>query len=68
MKFHNREDELQELHLLRNTPPSMVVLTGRRRVGKTELIKKFLEDVTGVYFFVDSEKSEKMLIAEFPPS
>jgi len=65
MKFYNREDELQELHLLRNTPPSMVVLTGRRRVGKTELIRKFLEDVTGVYFFVDSEKSEKMLIAEF---
>ncbi len=65
MKFYNREDELQELHLLRNTPPSMVVLTGRRRVGKTELIKKFLEDTTGVYFFVDSEKSEKMLINEF---
>ena len=65
MKFYNREDELQELHLLRNTPPSMVVLTGRRRVGKTELIKKFLEGENGVYFFVDSEKSEKMLIAEF---
>jgi AAA+ ATPase superfamily predicted ATPase len=65
MKFYNREDELQELHHLRNTPPSMVVLTGRRRVGKTELIKKFLEDSTGVYFFVDSEKSEKMLINEF---
>ena len=65
MKFYNREDELQELNLLRNAMPSMIVLTGRRRVGKTELIKKFLEDETGVYFFVNSEKSEKMLIAEF---
>ncbi|HIE31817.1 MAG TPA: ATP-binding protein [Methanosarcinales archaeon] len=65
MKFYNREDEIRELHLLRNTPPAMIVLTGRRRVGKTELIKKFLEDSTGVYFFVDSEKSEKMLITEF---
>lgn len=65
MKFYNREDELQELNLLRNAMPSMIVLTGRRRVGKTELIKKFLEDKTGVYLFVDSEKSEKMLIAEF---
>ena len=65
MKFYNREDELQEMNLLRNTPPAMIVLTGRRRVGKTELIKKFLEDSTGVYFFVDSEKSEKMLINEF---
>jgi AAA+ ATPase superfamily predicted ATPase len=36
MKFYNREDELQEMHLLRNTPPAMIVLTGRRRVGKTD--------------------------------
>ena len=47
MKFYNREDELQELNLLRNAMPSMIVLTGRRRVGKTELIKKFLEAETG---------------------
>ena len=65
MKFHNREDELHELRLLRNALPAMIVLTGRRRVGKTELVKKFLEDSAGVYFFVDNEKSGKMLIAEF---
>jgi len=59
MKFYNREDELQELNLLRNAMPSMIVLTGRRRVGKTELIKKFLESETGVYFFVDSENPRK---------
>jgi len=38
MKSHSREDELQELHLIRNTPPAMIALTGRRRVGKTDCI------------------------------
>jgi len=36
MKFYNREEELYEIRLLRNAMPSMVVLTGRRRVGNTE--------------------------------
>ena len=38
MKPHSREDELQELHLIRNTPPAMIALTGRCRVGKTDCI------------------------------
>jgi len=38
MKSHSREDELQEQHLIRNTPPAMIALTGRRRVGKTDCI------------------------------
>ncbi|MGP8330400.1 MAG: hypothetical protein ACT6FF_08815, partial [Methanosarcinaceae archaeon] len=29
MKFYNREDELQELNLLRNAMPSIIVLIGR---------------------------------------
>ena len=53
MKFHNRKDELQEVNLLRNAMPSMFVLTGRRRVGKTELIKKFLEGETNEILFVE---------------
>ena len=55
MKFYNPEDELEELNLFRNAMFSMIVLTGRGRVGKTELIEKFLEAETGVYFFVNRE-------------
>jgi len=65
MKFYNREEELHEIRLLRNAMPSMVVLTGRRRVGKTEIINNFLKNEKGVYFFIDNEKSEKLLIREF---
>ena len=43
MRFYNREEELKELNLLRGRLPSMVVITGRRRVGKTEIIKEFLK-------------------------
>ena len=65
MKFYNRKEELHEIRLLRNAMPSMVVLTGRRRVGKTEIINNFLKNEKGVYFFIDNEKSEKLLIREF---
>ncbi|MCK4458105.1 MAG: hypothetical protein KAU52_00060 [Methanosarcinales archaeon] len=37
MKFHNHGDELQELHPLRNAPSAMIILTGLRRVGKTDV-------------------------------
>jgi len=42
MKFYNREDELAkltEIATLSMEIPHMVVITGRRRVGKTELIR-----------------------------
>ncbi|ODS37194.1 MAG: hypothetical protein A7316_01995 [Candidatus Altiarchaeales archaeon WOR_SM1_86-2] len=65
MKFYNREDELRELKLLRETLPSMIVITGRRRVGKTELIKEFLKYENGIYLFVDNKKSERMLLEEY---
>ncbi|MFT4304845.1 MAG: ATP-binding protein [Candidatus Woesearchaeota archaeon] len=62
MKFYNREEELNELNYFYKNRPSMVVITGRRRIGKTELIKKIKNHI---YFFVDSEKSEKLLIQEY---
>ncbi len=65
MKFYGREDELNELKLLGKRLPAMVVITGRRRVGKTELVKEFLKHEKGVYLFVDSEKSERMLLEEY---
>ena len=45
MKFYNREPELDLLENLNKTKPSFIVLTGKRRVGKTELIKRFIKTV-----------------------
>ncbi|MEW6295016.1 MAG: ATP-binding protein [Candidatus Diapherotrites archaeon] len=65
MKFYDREQELREMKLLKKKQPSMLVITGRRRVGKTEIIKRFLAKEKGIYFFVDNQKSEKMLLREY---
>jgi AAA+ ATPase superfamily predicted ATPase len=40
MKFYNREKELELMELLNSKKPGFLVITGRRRVGKTELIKE----------------------------
>ena len=47
MEFVGREDEIQELRRIRElsrTNARFTVITGRRRVGKTELVKKALGD------------------------
>jgi AAA+ ATPase superfamily predicted ATPase len=56
MKFYNREKELE---LLENTRKSaeesskMTIVTGRRRIGKTSLILKSVENHSFIYFFPD---------------
>jgi AAA+ ATPase superfamily predicted ATPase len=68
MKFYNREDELRELHTLSKAAEKqsvMLVLTGVRRVGKTELITEFFKKQTGMYFFVTKTKTSKQLLDEF---
>lgn len=56
MKFYNRETELAHLREVRGKAYSdhskLTVLTGRRRVGKTSLIFKALEDEPFIYLFV----------------
>ena len=42
MRFFDRKAELEEIELLDKKKPSFLVITGRRRVGKTELILHFL--------------------------
>ena len=42
MKFYNRKSELEELHLienLSNESAQLAVVVGRRRVGKTTLLR-----------------------------
>ena len=49
--FIGREWELESLNALYNSGKfEFVVLYGRRRVGKTELIKRFIEGKNAVYF------------------
>ena len=65
MKFYDREKELELLEFSNTRRPSFVVISGKRRVGKTELIKKFIENKNAVYFFVDPYKTSESLINEF---
>lgn len=65
MKFYNRETELKKLHQIQElskTASKMSIIVGRRRIGKTSLIKKAYEHK--VYLFV-SKKSEVLLCEEF---
>ncbi|MBN1987444.1 MAG: AAA family ATPase [Prolixibacteraceae bacterium] len=70
MKFYNRESELDELKRIQNLSLSdfsrMTVVTGRRRIGKTSLVMKSVENTPTVYLFV-GRKNEATLCAEFVP-
>ena len=67
MEFFGREDEIQELRRIREISRQnarFTVITGRRRVGKTELVKKALCDEPYLYFYV-TKKSQPELCEEF---
>jgi len=68
MKFYNRVNELEELKTLSKAAEKkavMCVITGVRRVGKTELIKEFFKEEDGLYFYVDGSKTSVQLLSEF---
>lgn len=48
--FVDREDELRILTEAWLGRPSLVVVYGRRRVGKTRLLKEFMRGIQGVYY------------------
>ena len=68
MKFYNRNSELSELQRIKNLSftdySRLTVITGRRRIGKTSLILKLIEDEPTVYLFV-GRKTEASLCAEY---
>lgn len=67
MKFYGREKEtetLQKIEKLSATYAQMTVVTGRRRIGKTTLIKHACTQIPFVYLFV-GRKSEALLCREF---
>lgn len=65
MTFYGRERELQLLQKLYDKLPGMVVINGRRRVGKTSLIREFIKDKKSLYFFVDNNKTIDILMQDF---
>lgn len=55
MKFIGRQTELARLNAEYAHDSSFVVIYGRRRVGKTTLIKEFLKGKTAFYFLATEE-------------
>lgn len=68
MKFYNREKELAFLKSIKErtkTEAQMTVVVGRRRIGKTSLLKKAVENEdTALYLFV-TRKNEVLICEEF---
>ncbi len=67
MKFVDREEELNTLRKLYISDNfEFVSLIGRRRVGKTELIKEFLRETNGIYIYISlsDDKQLRLHIAE----
>ena len=55
-KFVDRQRELEFLEKkYREDKANLIVIYGRRRVGKTELIKKFLENKKGIYILCSKD-------------
>jgi len=69
MDFFGREEELGELHKVRETARKharFTVVTGRRRVGKTELLKKaFADGKTPCLYLLVTRKPERVQCATF---
>ena len=67
MKFYNRQKEivaLREIETNSKEIAQMTVMIGRRRVGKTTLLKRAFENTPTLYFFV-AKKNEVLLCEEF---
>ncbi len=65
MKFINREKELTGLEKeYKRNGPSFMVIYGRRRVGKTTLIKEFIKNKNAVYYLADTQ-TEILQLARF---
>lgn len=59
MKFIGRKDELAALEREYKRESGFVVIYGRRRVGKTTLIKQFIKDKKALYFLASQESSRQ---------
>lgn len=62
MKFINREKELDFLNQTwLDKKTHFIIIYGKRRVGKTELLKQFIKKKKAVYFLADKRSSKDQL-------
>ncbi len=62
MEFVNREKELDFLHeKWRERGAQLIILWGKRRIGKTELVKQFIKDKPHIYFLSESTSELEQL-------
>ena len=69
MKFYDRKTELEKLdkfETLADRNFFFIRITGRRRIGKTLLVRQYLKrtDCQSLYFFV-TKKKQKLLLEEY---
>ncbi len=63
MKFVNRQKELAQLNKLwREKEAQLIIVYGKRRVGKTELIKQFMKKHSGIYYLADKRTHKEQLL------
>ena len=65
MEFYDREEELALLEEFDRKRPSFIVLTGRRRVGKTAILRRLIEGKRALYLYVDDRKGREVQLSEF---
>lgn len=62
MAFINREKEIAFLNeKWQESKAQLIVLWGKRRVGKTELVKQFIQDKPHVYFLSENTNDKEQL-------
>lgn len=62
MKFINRQLELDELNKRwKEDASELFIIYGKRRVGKTELIKQFIKNKPSIYFMADKRSDRDQL-------
>lgn len=67
MKFYDRKQEINMLQSIENQSSEtaqMTVMVGRRRVGKTTLLRHAFDSIPVLYFFI-AKKNEILLCEEF---
>ncbi|MGC8479035.1 MAG: ATP-binding protein [Candidatus Micrarchaeia archaeon] len=67
MEFFDREEELLEVKQLEKTGSRMLVIYGKRRVGKTAIIKEFFRTSKAkkLYFFVPRNEKINNIVREY---
>lgn len=62
MRFINRKSELKALeNKWQENKPQLFIVYGKRRVGKTELIKQFIKNKPAIYFLADRRTTSEQL-------